>query len=421
MKFLAVAKQSIIALRANKLRALFSILGIVIGVAAVVIILSMGQGLKGLVTNEMNAFGPNLLDIAVKIPGVNQTQSLASMVQGIKITTLKSKDIKDLKNRQVFPYITAVNGQAIAQEWAVYGNKERRVIVYGCSPDYPLIVKTAKLSVGRFFTDEENESLAKVAVLGSTLAAKLFGQDDPLGKNIRLKGMNFKVVGVQEPQGGMMSSAGMDMNDFIYVPLEVTLKEILGIDYLTEVHVDVSDQRYVNRAIADVSRLLRRNHNITDPDKDDFEIITMAEILKRVDQVSVILNLLLGFLAAISLLVGGIGIMNIMLVSVSERTREIGLRKSLGATAENILWQFLIESLVITGLGGAVGVFFGIMVSTLVGLVVRTQGLPDWPLTVSWLAVFGAFFLASLIGLVFGVYPARQAAKKSPMEALRYE
>ncbi|MDD2730654.1 MAG: ABC transporter permease [Candidatus Portnoybacteria bacterium] len=421
MKFLAVARQSIIALRANKLRSLLSILGIVIGVAAVVMILSLGQGLKGLITNEMEAFGPNLLDIAVKIPGVSQTQSVASMVQGIQITTLKSKDIKDLKNQQVFPYITAVNGQAIGQEWVVYGNKERRVLIYGCSPDYPLIVKTAKLSAGRFFNDSENDSLTKVAVLGSTLAEKLFGQESPLGKNVRMKGMNFKVVGVMKPQGGMMSSAAMDMNEFVYVPLEVTLKEILGIDYLTEVHVDISGQPYVDRAIADISRLLRRNHNITDPDKDDFEIITMAEILKRVEQVSVILNLLLGFLAAISLLVGGIGIMNIMLVSVTERTREIGLRKSLGATSRNILWQFLVESLVITGLGGIIGIVGGSLVSALIGLVARTQGLPDWPITISWLAVFGAFTLSALLGLVFGVYPARQAAKKSPMEALRYE
>jgi len=421
MKFLSVAKQSIIALRANKLRSFFSILGIVIGVAAVVIILSLGQGLKGLVTNEMNAFSPNLLDIAVKIPGISQTQSVASMVQGIQITTLKSKDLKDLKNQAVFPYVTAVNGQAIAQEWVVYGSKERRVLIYGCSPDYPLIMKTAKLSVGRFFSNEENDSLAKVAVLGSTLAEKLFGQDDPLGKSIRLKGMNFKVVGVQKPQGGMMSSAGMDMNEFVYVPLEVTLKEILGIDYLTEAHVDISQQQYVDRAIADISRLLRRNHNITDPDKDDFEIITMAEILKRVEQVSVILNLLLGFLAAISLLVGGIGIMNIMLVSVSERTREIGLRKSLGANSKNILWQFLIESLVITGLGGVIGIIGGVVISVLVGLIVRTQGLPGWPIEISWLAVFGAFFLSVVIGLIFGVYPAKKAAQKSPMEALRYE
>ncbi len=422
MDFLTTTRQSIIALKANKLRSFFSILGIVIGVAAVVIILSLGQGLSGMITNEMNAFGPTLLDVAVKIPGENQVQSIASMVQGIKITTLKTKDIKDLKNKEIFPYVVAVNGQAIGQEWAVYGKNERRVLVYGCSPDYPKIMKTAKLATGRFFTDAENESLAKVAVLGNTLAAKLFDQEDPLGKSIKMKGMNFKVVGVFEQLGGMMSSGGgMDVNDFIYVPLEVTLKEILGIDYMMEMHVDISEEKYLDRAIADVSRLMRRNHNIDDPSKDDFEIYTMAEILKRVEQVSAILNLLLGFLAAISLLVGGIGIMNIMLVSVSERTREIGLRKSLGATSQNIMWQFLIESLAITGLGGIVGIIWGVLVSTLVGLVARTQGLPDWPITVSWLAVFGAFSLSAAIGLVFGVYPAKKAAEKSPMEALRYE
>ncbi|MBU1102596.1 ABC transporter permease [Patescibacteria group bacterium] len=419
MDFLTIARQSIIALKANKLRAFFSILGIVIGVAAVVIILSMGQGLKGLVTNQIEAFGPNILDIAVKIPGADQTQSIVSMVEGIKITTLKTKDVKDLKNKQLFPYIEAVNGQAIGQEWVVFGNKERRVLVYGCSPDYPQIMKIAKISTGRFFTDTENESLARVTVLGSTLAEKLFGGTNPLGQNIKMKGQNFKVVGIFKPQGGM--NFGIDMNDFIYVPVETTLKEILGIDYLTEIHLNVKDPSYINRAITDVSRLLRRNHNISSPDKDDFQIFTMAEILSRVEQISIILNLLLGFLAAISLLVGGIGIMNIMLVSVSERTREIGLRKSLGATSKNILWQFLIESLIITGLGGISGIVWGIIVSLLVGLVIRTQGLPDWPLAISWLAIFIAFALSTIIGLTFGVYPAKKASQKSPIEAMRYE
>lgn len=419
MDFLSIAKQSITALKANKLRAFFSILGIVIGVAAVVIILSMGQGLKGLVTNEIEAFGPNILDIAVKIPGVSQTQSIVSMVQGIKITTLKTKDIRDLKNKQLFPYIEAVNGQAIGQEWVVYGSKERRVLIYGCSPDYPQIMKIAKINQGRFFSDNENESLAKVVVLGSTVAEKLFGGENPLGKNIKMKGQNFKVVGVFKPQGGI--SFGVDINDILYVPLETTLKEILGIDYLTEMHLNVKDPSYINQAIAEVSRLLRRNHNVSDSDKNDFQIFTMAEILSRVEQVSVILNLLLGFLAAISLLVGGIGIMNIMLVSVSERTREIGLRKSLGATSRNILWQFLIEGLIITGLGGFIGIVFGITVSLLVGLVIRTQGLPDWPLAISWLAIFIAFALSTIVGLTFGVYPAKKASLKNPIEALRYE
>jgi putative ABC transport system permease protein len=187
-------------------------------------------------------------------------------------------------------------------------------------------------------------------------------------------------------------------------------------------HLVLSDIKYTDQAIAEISRLLRKNHNITDPEKDDFQIFTMAEILNTVNQVTTILNILLGFLAAISLLVGGIGIMNIMLASVSERTREIGLRKALGATTNNILWQFLIEALVITGLGGLIGIGLGVIYSFLISLIIRTQpSLAEWPITISWLAIFTAFFVATAIGVIFGLYPARQAAKKSPIEALRHE
>jgi len=347
MNFSVTISQSIIALNANKLRSILSVLGIVIGVAAVVIILSLGQGLKNLVTNEVEAFGPNILDVAVKIPGKSQTQSISSMVQGIKITTLKTRDIKDLEDKQRFPYIEAVNGSAIGQERASHDGNEKKVLVYGCSPDYPKIVKTSKLAGGRFFMNSENESLAQVAVLGSDLGKDLFKNTDPIGKNIKIKGQNFRVVGVFKPRSGLVFG-GVDMNDFVYIPVETTLKKILGTDYLTQMHVVVSDQSYINRAKADITALLRKNHNITDPDKDDFEIMTMTEILDTINQVGTILNLLLGFLAAISLLVGGVGIMNIMLASVSERTHEIGLRKSLGATNKDILYQFLIESLVIT-------------------------------------------------------------------------
>ncbi len=415
----SIIKQSLIALRANKLRSFFSILGIVIGVAAVVIILSMGQGLKGLVTNEIEAFGPNMLDIAIKIPGADQISTVVSMVQGVKITTLKIKDIKALKEKDRFPYIEAVSGQGIAQEWSVYGNQEKQVLIYGCSADYPLVMKIAKIDQGRFFTQNEDDNLDKVVVLGSGLAEEFFKKENPLGKKIKIKGQNFKVIGVFKPQGGVMF-AGIDINDFLYIPLQTALKEILGIDYLSEIVLTLEDSKYSSQAIGEISRMLRKNHNIKDPEKDDFQITTMKEILDQVNEISVILNLLLGFLAAISLLVGGIGIMNIMLVSVSERTHEIGLRKSLGATKQNILWQFLIESFVITGLGGFIGIFFGIVFSLLVGLVVKTQGL-NWPLAISWLAIVIAFLVSMTIGLIFGIYPARKAAKLSPIEAMRKE
>jgi putative ABC transport system permease protein len=358
------------------------------------------------------------LGIAVKIPGSNPIGSAISMAQGIKITTLKTDDIKALKNKNNFPYIVAVSGQAIGQEWATYQDKEKRALLYGCTEDYPLVVKTTKIGQGRFFSNRENEGVARVAVLGSGIAEDFFGADNPLDKQIKIKGQNFKVIGVLKNQGGI--SFGVDMNDMVYLPLETTLKEILGIDYLSEIHLTLENSDYFNRANEEISRLMRRRHNIQDPEKDDFQITTMAEILGRINQISVILNLLLGFLAVISLIVGGIGIMNIMLASVSERTHEIGLRKALGANSQHILYQFLIEGLIITILGGLIGIFFGVLISSAASLVIRSQGL-NWPMAISWLAIFIGFSISTAIGLIFSLYPARQASLKSPMEALRYE
>jgi putative ABC transport system permease protein len=420
MNFIFILKQSIIALRVNKLRSILSLLGIVIGVAAVVIILSLGQGLKGLVTNEVESFGTDVLAIAVKLPGASQIGTAISMVQGITVTTLKHRDIDALKDKGRFPYIETVTGQAFAQDWANYRDKEKRILIYGCSPDFLKVFQIIDLDQGRFFNQSEDKSLAKVAVLGSNLKEDFFDQTDPIGKKIKVKGQNFKIIGVLEPYGGV-SFGGVDMNNFLFIPLQTALKEVLGIDYLTEIDVKVSDESYFPQARAEITRLLRKNHNITDPEKDDFSITTMTEIINQVNEISIILNLLLGFLAAISLLVGGVGIMNIMLVSVSERTKEIGLRKSIGATKKAILWQFLIESLVITGLGGLIGIFIGVGWSFLVSLIIKSQILSNWPVVISGLAIVLALFVSMVIGLIFGIYPARKAAKLNPIEALRRE
>jgi len=420
MNFGSTAKQSIIALRANKLRSVFSILGIVIGVAAVVIILSMGQGLKGMITNEIEAFGSDILDIAIKVPGQGQLGTVSSIVQGVMITTLKTRDVEALRNKNRFPYIEAVSGQAIGQEWITYKNNEKKILLYGCNADFPAIMKTAKIDKGRFFTVSEDKSMARVAVLGNEVATGLFGREDPVNKKIKLKGQNFKVVGVLEPMGGF-SMGGIDMNNFVYLPLETTLKGVLGIDYVSEIMLTVKDSSYFSQATKEIARMLRYNHNIKDPEKDDFQITSMTEIMEQVNDISIILNLLLGFLAAISLLVGGIGIMNIMLVSVSERTREIGLRKSLGASRKDILWHFLIEAIIITGLGGLIGILIGIVFSVGGSFAVRSYGLSSWPIIISWLAIVFAFSVSALIGIVFGIYPAYKAAQLDPIRALKKE
>lgn len=416
MKLSLILKQSVISLKTNKLRTFFSILGIVVGVGAVVIILSLGQGLKRLAIGQLEEFGPNIFSITPKLPGANEVGTLVSSVRGIKVTTLKLDDVKDLQDKNRFPYIEAVSGQAFGQEWATYKNQEKKTLIYGSGADFLNIMRTMKIDKGRFFTDDEDEGLAKVAVLGNGLAEKLFKEENSLNKKIKFKGQSFKVVGVLTPYSGM--SFGIDLNDLLYIPVKTATKEVLGVDYLTEVHVLLTDQKYSARAVEEISRLLRRNHNIKSPDKDDFKITTMKEVLDTVNNAALILNLLLGFLAAISLLVGGIGIMNIMLVSVTERTSEIGLRKALGATSKDVLRQFLIESVIITGLGGAIGALIGVAIALIGGVIARTRGLA-WPMVISWLAVFAAFAIAALIGIIFGLYPARKAAALSPIEAMK--
>lgn len=405
-------------LAANRLRTALSILGIVIGVAAVIVIVSVGQGLKALVVNEINSFGSNLVSVQVKIPGSDLGNSARSRAEGIVVTTLRMEDAEAIRDKKRFPYIEAVSGYSSSMDLAKFEEKEKRVFIFASDSFYPKIDGQMKLSSGRFFTEEENDGVAKVVVIGSDVAKKMFYGENPVGKSIKIKQISFKVVGVLASRGMMI---GLNMDEIVIVPVKTGQKLLLGIDYIMEIAMKMSDAKYIPQAKAEVTSLLRQRHHIDDPKNDDFEVVSVEQILDVVSSVTGAISLLLGLLAAISLLVGGIGIMNIMLVIVTERTREIGLRKALGAKQKDILAQFVLEAVLISIFGGFIGIVLGIMISFFLTVGINIYGGLKWPFAISIEAIFISFAIAAFFGIIFGWYPAKKAAELNAIDALRYE
>ena len=392
-------------------------LGIVIGVAAVIVIVSVGQGLKVLIVDQINVFGENMMSVQVKVPGSDYGASLQSMVEGTVITTLKYDDVEAVRDKERFPYVKAVSGYSAGTEWATYQEKEKQVMFIASDAYYPEVDGQAKIAKGRYFTNEEERGMAKVVVIGSAVAKKFFGDENPIGRQIKIKKINFKVIGVMADRGMIMT---FDYDNLVYLPLKTAQKLITGIDHLVEFAMVMKDDQHFAQAEAEISQLLRERHNIDDPAKDDFEVMSMDQIIEIVNTVTSVISILLGILAAISLIVGGVGIMNIMLVIVAERTREIGLRKALGAKRKDIMNQFVLEAALISILGGIIGIISGIAFSFLVTLAVRAYDF-DWPFVVSIEAIIISFLVAAFFGIVFGWYPANKAAKLNAIEALRYE
>jgi putative ABC transport system permease protein len=344
---------AITGLIANKTRTALSMLGIVIGVAAVIVIVSVGQGLRVLIVDQITVFGENMMSVQVKVPGSDYGASVQSMVEGTVITTLKYDDVEAVRDKKRFPYIKAVSGYAAGMEWATYQEKEKQVMFVASDAYYPEIDGQLKVAQGRYFTNEEERGMAKVVVIGSKIASRFFGEENPVGKQIKIKQINFKVIGVAADRGIIMT---FDYDNLVYIPLKTAQKLITGIDHIVEFAMIMEDDQHFAQAKAEISQLLRERHNIDDPAKDDFEVMSMDQIVEIVNTVTGVISLLLGLLAAISLLVGGVGIMNIMLVIVAERTREIGLRKALGARQKDILNQFVTEAVLISVFGGLVGI-----------------------------------------------------------------
>lgn len=401
------------SLAANKLRTALTMLGMIIGVGAVIALMSVGKGAQARITSQIQGMGTNLLFIT---PGAQQEGGVR-MGQGT-MPTLTLQDAEAIADPTNVPAVTAVAPEATAFSQVIAGPQNTFTRVVGTTPSYET-VRNFHVAAGEFISTQHLDGRSSVAVLGANTAADLFGGIDPIGQNIRIGQATFRVIGVMETKG---SQAMGNQDDLVIVPLTTLLQRLTaqravrGGQTVGTIYVQVADQKLMPTAIEQIAELLRQRHRVA---QDDFTIRSQEDLLATASQITGIMTILLGSIAGISLVVGGIGIMNIMLVSVTERTREIGIRKAVGAKRRDILVQFLIEAAVVSLVGGAIGILLGTGLSTLIGRFdIGGQNLPT---VVSPDAVLLAVGVSAGIGLFFGIYPAVKAARLNPIEALRYE
>jgi putative ABC transport system permease protein len=390
-------------------------LGIIIGVAAVIIIMSIGAGAQSLILGQVKSLGSNIVGI---LPGKAEEDGPPASVMGVVITTLTYEDLQALGDRKNVPNIVAVAGYVRGIGTVSWGAENYDTSLSGTSASY-MDVEGGKVADGRFFNKDEEVNLSKVAVLGSLVKEKLFGDSDAIGQRIKYKNHSFEVIGVMAERGNV---AFQNYDDQIFIPLRTMQKSIEGINHLGFIRGKVDEEVNIEKAINDISITLRERHDIVDQSgaSDDFSARSAAQALDMIKTITDALRFFLAAMAALSLVVGGIGIMNIMLVSVTERTREIGLRKAIGATNKDILSQFLIEAVTITGIGGIFGIISGAFISFIASVIIKSLGY-DWEFSVSLVSIMIAFFVSMMVGLIFGIYPASKASELQPVEALRYE
>ncbi len=415
MKLSNPIKVSFKNLLAHKLRSFLTILGVIIGVASVIIIMAIGLSAQNFIVEQVEGVGSNLIAV---LPGASDEEGPPAMAFGVTITTLKYDDLKALRNKRNVPEIEAAAGYVIGTvEISQNGNSLSRSM-NGTTASY-IEVENTEIKKGRFFIKNEESNLSNVAVLGSKTAEELFGRLDPLNKKIKIENHSFQVIGVLEKRGaGSLGSA--DQDNAVFVPLRTAQKLILGIDHLGFIRLKAREAGLVKPAKENIKKTLREEHNITDPTNDDFSVRDQASALDTIKNITDVLKYFLTTVGGISLVVGGVGIMNIMLISVNQRVREIGLRKAVGAEKRDIIAQFLIESAVVSLLGGILGIIIGVAVSFLASIVITALGY-EWDFMISFFSIVIAVLVSIVIGLIFGIYPAHKAAKVSPMEALRYE
>ena len=400
----------------NKVRTLLTTLGIMIGIMIVIMVLGLGESAERYIVNQIETFGSSTVYVEIKVPGGAKTDpsDAVHMVEGVTITSLKEKDMEAAAR---LPNVDDVYASVYGMEKAVYRNEAKRYMIWGATASF-INIDESEVEEGRFFTHEEDRGLARVAVIGSAVREQLFHEEDPIGKKIRIKNENFRVVGVLEPRGIIFFQ---NYDEMVFLPVRTTQKLILGINHLVYFVVKVIDEDRIEETAAEIRELMADRHNTPTQDKYDFRVTTIGEAIGIMGEVTSAIQILLLVLAGISLLVGGVGIMNIMLVTVSERTREIGLRKAVGAKRGVILGQFLLEAMLLTLGGGILGILLGGSLVYLVAVIAESYNLVGWEFSLSGFSIGLGVGAAVAEGVIFGMYPAWRAARLDPIQALRKE
>ncbi|MEI7497903.1 MAG: ABC transporter permease [Candidatus Falkowbacteria bacterium] len=403
------------ALQANKGRSLLTMLGIIIGVGAVIVIMSVGAGAQSLILSQVKSLGSNLIGV---LPGKSDSNGPPSSVLGIVITTLTYDDARAMLNKSRIPHIVSNVAYTKGYGTLSWDANTYETNLSGSTVGY-LSTEGGEVAEGRFFTEDEERNLSRYVVLGSTVKKELFGESVAVGQRIKVNKKSFEVIGVMKERG---SVAFQNYDDQVFIPILTMQKLVAGVDNLGLIRIKVDDQVNIPETIDEVAQLLRERHNISDQTgkDDDFTVVNAAQALDMLKTITNALRYFLAAIAALSLIVGGIGIMNIMLVAVSERTREIGLRKAVGANNADIRIQFLFEAIIITFLGGILGIIGGSTLSFLISIVANKLGY-DWQFYISLNSIILAVVVSVSIGIIFGLFPAVKASKLHPIEALRYE
>jgi putative ABC transport system permease protein len=407
MRYSNLIKIALKALANNKTRAMLTMLGIIIGIMSVIVILALGSGATESIKEQIGTMGSS--DMIMIMPYMEQEGGV--MQSASNMQSLKMEDYESLLNDTKF--LKAISPAVTTGGQAISGSNNAPTTMYGVSPSY-LDIRDINVSSGAMFGDEDVTRATKVCLLGQTVVDNLFPDgEDPLGKTIRFNSIPMKVVGVLESKGA--SSMGQDQDDMIIAPFTTVQKRFLAINYIQSMNASTISEEYTDEAMAEITEILRTNHKIMEGDEDDFQLMSMDEVMSTIDSVTGLLTTLLASIAGISLLVGGIGIMNIMYVSVTERIKEIGLRMSIGAKGIHILTQFLIEAIIISLFGGLIGIILGWAISAVAGLFM------DMNTAIQPASVIISFGICTITGIFFGWYPAKKAANLNPIDAIRYE